>query len=467
MQAPPRCNETSLRIGIKGSGHRAETEVDGVWVIRRSTGDDNLVFLRMTAGFILVTIVAGGASLVLAQERLDLTRYGLTIPVGWSSTIEGEHWKLYPTGGENELGMVPVGNGLSIGPTLTHADAHRQLWATALGSHRVLQANPTQEQKGDDGRTWLIDSAAIDAGGVPYLLIVSMVELDGRAEGFLVLGTPQAIERHQQAIDSILNSVRPRGMPSAVLTRTRDKVPVFGQPSPLGAPRPNRLAGVWTATTHELQIGMSGLANKPSVSELILFADGSALWGMPGEGLLGFDRTAHRARSPERWGTYQLKDKRLTIMRGREARQYIVLPDGALENRYAEGGQERTGEKFLLRPSLDNVRLDGEVRRKDHWPAPGNTRGIGTLPGLTFSKDGTFRDEKLLWIVLPERTGEDKTAHEARVAPGTGRYRFEHWTLVLEYDDGRVNQVSFVPTDRKHPIKAAILNGYPIEPKPY
>ncbi|MFZ1803909.1 MAG: hypothetical protein WAU05_08290, partial [Nitrospira sp.] len=184
------------------------------------------MFARMTAGFILAAIIAGGASLVLAQERLVLTRYSLTIPVGWSSTVEGERWRLYPTGDENELGMVPVGNGLPIGPALTYADAHRQLWATALGSHRVLQANPTQEQKGDDGRTWLIDTAAIDSGGVPYLLIVSMVELDGRAEGFLVLGTPQAIERHQQAIDSILNSVRPRGMPSAVLTRARDKVPV-------------------------------------------------------------------------------------------------------------------------------------------------------------------------------------------------------------------------------------------------
>ena len=132
-----------------------------------------------------------------------------------------------------------------------------------------------------------------------------------------------------------------------------------------------------------------------------------------------------------------------------------------------KGGKERTGERFLPRPSLESLLLDGEVRRKDHWPAPGNTSGIGTLPGLTFSKDGTFCDEKLMWIVLPERAGEDKAAHEARVASGTGRYRIEHWTLVLEYDDGRVNQVSFVPTDREHPTKGAILNGYAIEPKPY
>jgi hypothetical protein len=421
----------------------------------------------MTAGFTLATIVAGSVPLVLAQERLDLTRYSLKVPAGWSSTVEGERWMLHPADTPNELGIAPVGTGLALGPGLTRADAHRQLWATALGSHRVLQANPTQEQKGDDGRTWVIDSAAIDAGGVAYLLVLSMVELNGRAEGFLLLGTSAAVERHQQAIDSILNSVRPRSVASTVPTRARDKTPQFGQPSPLGSPGQNRLAGVWTATTHELHIGLSGLANTPSVSELVLFADGAALWGMPGEGLLGFDRATHRARAPERWGTYQLKDKRLTITRGGAARQYVVLPDGALENRYMEGGKERTGERFLPRPSLDGTRLDGEVRRKDHWPAPGNTSGMGTLPGLTFAKGGTFRDDKLMWIVLPERADEDKAAHEARVAPGTGRYRFEHWTLVLEYDDGRVNQVGFIPTDREHPTKGAILNGYPIEPKPY
>jgi hypothetical protein len=438
-----------------------------MFLLAGAPGREVPVLVRMMTCYAVALICCGGVTSVTAQERLDLPRYSLAVPADWSATTEGERWKLFPTGDESELGMVPVGNGLPIGPTLTRADAHRQLWATALGSHRVLQANPFQEQRDETGRTWTMDSAAIDAGGVPFLLIVSMVELNGRAEGFLVLGIPQAVERHQQAIDSILNSVRPRAVANTMLTRTRDKAPVFGQPSPLGTPGPNRLAGVWTATTHELQIGMSGLANKPSISELILFADGSALWGMPGEGLLGFDRATHRARSPERWGTYQLKDTRLTITRGGDAGRYVVLQDGALENRYMEGGYERTGQKFLPRPSLDNVRLEGEVRHKGHWPAPGNTSGIGTLPGLTFSKDGTFRDEKLMWIVLPERTGEDNAMHEARVAPGTGRYQVEHWSLVLQYDDGRVNQVSFVPTDREDPAKGAILTGYPIEPKPF
>jgi hypothetical protein len=211
---------------------------------------------------------------------------------------------------------------------------------------------------------------------------------------------------------------------------------------------------------------VGGLANQAVVTELILFADGAALSGMPPEGLLGFDREAHRARWPERWGSYTLRDKRLAITHAGKEQQYAVLPTGALENRYMEGGQERTGARFLPRPSLDGVRLEGEVRRKDHWPAPGNTSGIGTLPGCTFTKDGTFRDEKLMWIVLPEREGVSKEAHEARVTPGRGRYRLEHWSLVLEYDDGRVNQVSFVATDSAQPTRGAILNGYPIEPRP-
>jgi hypothetical protein len=422
---------------------------------------------RITNSLLLAMMLAGSLTLAAAQERADLPRYSIEVPAGWLSQVEGERWVIHPSIGANELGIAPVGTGLQIGATLTRADAHRQLWATALGGRQVVQANPTQQDKDGEGRTWTIDSAAIEEGGVLYLLVLSVVELNGRAEGFLVVGTQSAVERHQKAIDSILNSVRPRAFAKDETPRARDKAPVFGRPSPLGTPGPGRLAGVWTATTHELRYGVGGLANKPVVSELILFADGAALWGMPGEGLLGFDRAAHRTRWPERWGTYTLRNKRLTITRGGEERQYALLQDGALEHRYREGGQERTGERFLPRPSLNGMRLDGEVRRKDHWPASGNTSGIGTLKGLTFSKGGTFRDEKLMWIVLPERDVEGKDAHEARVAPGQGRYRLEHWTLVLEYNDGRVNQVSFVATNREQPAKGAILNGYPIEPNPY
>ncbi len=280
------------------------------------------------------------------------------------------------------------------------------------------------------------------------------------------MSTPQAIERHQSSIDAMFNSIRPRTATS-VAAHAREKAPLSGQPSPLGSPGADRMAGVWTATTHQLRYGLGGVANQAVVTELILFADGAALWGMPPEGLLGFDRKAHRARWPERWGTYTLRNKRLAITHAGKQQQYAVLPTGALENRYMEGGQERTGARYLPRPSLDGVKLKGEVRRRDHWPAPGNTSGIGTLPGCTFTEDGTFRDEKLMWIVLPEREGMSRQAHEARVAPGRGRYRLEHWTLVLEYDDGRVNQVSFVATDREQPARGAILNGYPIEPKPF
>jgi hypothetical protein len=425
------------------------------------------ILARIKLCFALALFLPGLATLAAAQERLELPRYTIEVLTGWSSQVEGERWTIHPAGGANELGIAPVGAGLQIGVTLTRADAHRQLWATALGSRRVVQANPTQQDRDGEGRTWTIDSAAIEEGGVVYLLVLSVVELNGRAEGFLVVGTPGAVEQHQKAIDSILNSVRPRVLAKAEAPRARDKAPAFGQPSPLGTPGPGRYAGVWTAMTHELHYGLGGLANKPVVSELILFADGAALWGLPGEGLLGFDRAAHRKRWPERWGTYQLSNKRLTITRAGQERQYSVLPGGALENRYIEGGKERTGERFLPRPSLNGMRLDGEVRRKDHWPASGNTSGIGTLKGLTFSKDGTFRDEKLMWIVLPERDVEGKDEHEVRVAPGQGRYRFEHWTLVLEYSDGRVNQVSFVATNREQPTKDAILNGYPIEPNPY
>jgi hypothetical protein len=414
--------------------------------------------------FVLTLLFLAAAGSAMAQERLELARYSIEVPAGWSSQVNGEQWVIHPAAGANDCGIAPL-PGMELGAGLTRAEARRQMWAKAVNGRRVLQTSPTESSTDPSGRTWTVDSAAIEEGGGAFVLALAVVELNGRAEGFLIVSTAQGVERYQSSIDAMFNSVRPRTSAAANLA-AREKAPLSGQPSPLGSPAPGRLAGVYTATTHELRYGLGGLANQAVVTELVLFADGAALFGMPPEGLLSFDRKASRARWPDHWGTYTLRNKRLTITRAGTEQQYAVLPTGALENRYVEGGQERTGARYLPRPSLDGVRLDGEVRRRDHWPAPGNTSGIGTLPGCTFEADGTFRDEKLMWIVLPEREGMSKQAHEARVAPGRGRYRLEHWTLVLEYDDGRVNQVSFVATDRERPTRGAILNGYPIEPRP-
>lgn len=399
----------------------------------------------------------------MAQERTDFARYSIAVPAGWTSKIEGAGWIIHPSAGANECGIAPMPPVSGV----PRDEARRQMWETAVKGRRVLQVNPTESSRDPNGRTWTTDAAVIEEAGVVYVLALGVVELGSRVEGFLVVGTPQGIERHQKTIDAMFDSIRPLNATAASSPAPAgEKSPPSGRPSPVGTPGPNSLAGVFTATTHELRLGASGLANQAVVGELILFSDGAALWGMPPEGLLGFNRETHRKRFPERWGTYTLRDKRLSITRAGKEQQYAILPTGALENHYMEGGQERTGPRYLPRPSLDGVRLEGEVRRKDHWPAPGNTSGIGTLRGCTFASDGTFQDEKLMWIVLPEKDGTTKQAHDARVAPGRGRYRLEHYSLVLEYDDGRVNQVSFITTNREKPLRDAILNGYPVETRP-
>jgi hypothetical protein len=84
-----------------------------------------------SACFALALCAAGNASIAAAQGRLDYPRYSLDVPTGWSSQVENERWTLYLIGAANDLGIAPVGKGLAIGLTLTRADAHGQLWATA------------------------------------------------------------------------------------------------------------------------------------------------------------------------------------------------------------------------------------------------------------------------------------------------------------------------------------------------
>src|SRR5262245_46833939 len=220
----------------------------------------------------LVLACVGDATIAAAQERVQLPRYDLEIPAGWSWKVEGDTWVIHPTAGASECAIAPAGGGMEIGPGLARSEAREQMWAKAVGGRRVLQDQPTQTDKDPGGRTWTIDAAVIEQGGVAYVLGLSVVEINGRAEGFLVVGTPQAIERYQAAIDAILNSVQPRAA-TAATPRVNEKTPASGQPSPLGSPGPGQLAGVWTATTHQLRYGIDGLANKAVVTELILFAD--------------------------------------------------------------------------------------------------------------------------------------------------------------------------------------------------
>lgn len=407
--------------------------------------------------------LAPAMSGLVAAAVFETQRYTLDIPVGWTAESNAQTWIAHPASGATDCGVAPAAQ---ISSSIPRDAARQQMWDMSVRGRHVLQSQPTQQDTDAAGRIWTVDAAAIEEAGAAYVLVLSVVELDGRAEGFVVVATSASIERCQQAIDTLLASVRPRKVVGAGST-AQGPSPMTATPNPLGSPTAGRLAGVWTATTHSLRYGAGGLENRAGVQELILFADGAALWGMPAEGLTGFDRTAHRAAWPSRWGSYTLRDERLTITRDAEELTYAVLANGALERRYVEGGQARTGERFVSRPALDGVPLNGEVRRKDHWPAPGNTSGIGTVKGCTFTPDGTFRDERLMWVVLERRDGESSEAYEARVAPGQGRYRLEHWTLVLQYDDGRASQVSWIATDEAEPTHGALLNGIPIEPNPY
>ena len=387
-------------------------------------------------------------ALPAASQPLTTARYTLDIPPGWTSQTDGETWVAHPIDGANECAMAPAGPGVSLSDDISIDTVRAQMWQKAVAGRQILQGQPTEHSKDAQGRDWSTDAAVMEQNGVPYLLALNVVEIDGRAEGFLLVAATAALTKHQAAIDALIDSVR-----------STDK--------PLDVAAKNPLAGVWTTTTHELGVDVGGLANRAVVNELVLFADGDALWGVPTEGLLGFDRAEHKRRSPEAWGSYTKRGDRLVIARAGAEREYTVLDGDVLERRYTEGGKERTGERFLPRKSPNGTPLTGELRRKDHWPAPGNTSGIGTVAGCTFGADGTFADQRLMWVVLEQRPGESRGEYDARVAPGRGHYHIEQFTLVLEYDDGRVNRVRLIPTDDDAPMNGAIVGEYPVEPNPY
>lgn len=407
----------------------------------------------MTRSLTLPWLLACAAAPLLAQETVSTDRYTLDVPPGWKSETDGGTWVIKPG---DDFGVAGVGGVELAGQT--HTDAQAGLWARAKQGRTVVEEPECPDDKDPSGRTWKVSAATIQDGGASFLMVLVSVELSGRVEGFLIVCSPEAWEREHATAEKALYSVRAKGAarPGAKPDPGARPPGAGGGKSPLGEPGPGKLAGVYTATVSRPRATMQGNQFKLTTTTLVLFADGSALWKMPAEGLAGFQRVPD-PRLDDFWGRYGLQGARVTVTQPPNTLEYELLPDGSLERRYVAQGesQERAGERYVPRKSPDGRAIDGELRREGAWDP------ILAGPGCRFAKDGTFQDEGLIRNVLPQRPGEDAGAYAARCQPGVGRYRVEAWTLILDYADGRQNRVSWLEVDGK-----ILLDTLPVEPKP-
>lgn len=204
---------------------------------------------------------------------------------------------------------------------------------------------------------------------------------------------------------------------------------------PNAGPRPNETP---TAAKHRGRFGADGFTGiyrlvRPKmvgvgvITEYITFLpDGHVYWSLPPAGLLYFNPAEAQRARPNDWGTYEINDGVVNVLRGPEKRRYELPRNGEnLHNPPALG-------KGIYRrmPPADGLRLEGTYRQNE------------TGPSITFSAGGRFDDAGA--FRYSGYTRLDGTSYVDDGVGGPGTYSIEQNTLELRYSDGRVKRFAFL-----------------------
>ena len=176
-----------------------------------------------------------------------------------------------------------------------------------------------------------------------------------------------------------------------------------------------------------ISINNSGYEPGYWIEYITFFPDGHVYWTLPPEGLLYFDPVVAARAHPDDWGTYQIKNGEIHILRGSAQLPYVITRTGDRLNNPPSLGKG----SFRPIPAADGLRLDGTYRRGT------------TEPNISFTTDGRFQDGGVFgYFGTAQRP--DGSIYQDDGRGGIGTYFIEQNTLELKYSDGRVRRVPFI-----------------------
>ena len=184
----------------------------------------------------------------------------------------------------------------------------------------------------------------------------------------------------------------------------------------------NMSGGYYTGNYYDL--------SKNKMGYTILFPDGSYTGDeIPRKGFLGFSRLAPES-SAYSWGNYIKEGNILLLKSDYGDLKLNFRSDDVLEN---------PSSTFLYYKckDVDGLRLNGSwsyipnSEKDPYYDEPGCRQVIYFSDDMKFDDRGAFVSD----CRYPDRIHED--------APGKGTYRLNNFTLILEYDDGRIVHKSF------------------------
>ena len=163
-----------------------------------------------------------------------------------------------------------------------------------------------------------------------------------------------------------------------------------------------------------LNMNSSGYERGYWIEYITFLPDGHLYWKLPPEGLLYFDAAAAERAHANDWGTYEIRNGDIHVLRGPNKKEYLITRTGERLNNPPSLGKG----SFRAIPPADGLKLAGNYRRNEKEPT------------ITFTEDGRFTDGGIFGF-FGSLVRLDGSTYTDDGIGGSGTYLIDQNTLEL------------------------------------
>jgi hypothetical protein len=295
--------------------------------------------------------------------------------------------------------------------------------ASLQASYRVLQGGQIASMPATNGYEALYTTVlASDQSGVRWNLFVMGAQYGKRLETVTFVSNEQGVnyDASQKVFQTFLASLSfGDALPGSKLPPAGSDPP---PEEPINLP-PGALQGVYVCT--------AGAEGKPSNKQFLFYPDGLMVYGIPKEGMLGFDFNHYRPESnpAKNWvGRYRVEGEKVRIVWqnqfGDPANPVVIKRNETSAHPAWEAGWDI----FIPMCRCTGKRFSG----KYIWGLPVADQYLQFFP------DGTFIDHRVTdQMILPSHFYEHPRSQQ-------GTYTIQSQTVIFTFADGRRGTLTFL-----------------------
>jgi len=355
------------------------------------------------------------------QDTAAFENIAFQLPAGWTRAVRNSDLFLKPgdlAAGQSFVVAV-MHEGDSLPGTLT--DGLDSAWqAFATGDATISNRSPATAIKTARGEAGLSSSGILAARGTRLYITIAVFKPRDRYRVFASLATNEVSNtKYAGAFGAMLKSVEFRK--------------AF-------------VAADAVSPAYELLLTFaSGLSASPTGGSdygggtyvYCVFAGGSWTSTAPNRGLNGYDLAAEQGKHSADFGTWQRTDGVLALRTPYKVEHLYPQSDGS----YLRKDKEAREATYFKIPTSTGRRFAGRYIKQGQSDGP-------QTASITFRADGTFQDNGVVHMVLPDETGVTYRDISEVLGPGAGKYEIANNTLTLSYSDGRRKPMLFILTPK-------------------